>query len=349
MTDDVYLAVRKLFESSPPWSPEGGWNESAGRELHTRAVADGWSRVGVPEALNGSGGERREALDVVRAVSATGTPSPLADCLVVAGHLMRVSDMVYRPDAETVVPCVPEDAPLELSGAEGAVSGARVRVPWARWATHAVAPVRTPTGAGVALFALDDRRIRRGENLAGEPSDLVDLEGARPVEHADVDLCFEDLSRGTRVEGALARSVQMTSAMRSTMELTITHARGRVQFGKPLSSFQAIQQYLAEMAGEVDAAEAATRLAVDAEGGRRETAVAVAKVRVGTSAGTVARIAHQVHGAVGVTQEYTLQRFTRSMWAWREEYGSERIWAEKVAAAAHGAEGQLWEWVAGKS
>lgn len=347
MTDDVYDTVRRLMESNPAWHGDGSWDEAAGRELHARVVADGWSRVGVPESLNGSGGDSADAVEIVRAATATGTPSPLADCLIVGGHLMRISKIGYPRDAETVVPGVPTDLSVEVSPGDGCASGGPVRVPWARWATHLVVPVRAGAAARVALFRIGDLRVRDGENLAGHPCDLVDFTGACPVEFGDVASSIEDLVRAARVEGALARSVQMTAAMRSAMELSIVHARQRVQFGKPLSAFQAIQQYLAEMAGEAAAAEAATSLAGRAEGRRRETAVAVAKVRVGSAAGTVARIAHQVHGAIGITQEYALQRFTRPLWAWRDEFGSEATWAEFLAAAVQDAAEQgFWNWVA---
>ncbi len=55
------------------------------------------------------------------------------------------------------------------------------------------------------------------------------------------------------------------------------------------------------------------------------------------------RRAHQVHGAIGVTEEYLLQQYTRRAWAWRDEFGSERHWAQVLAATATHADGGMWE------
>ncbi|MGB3952195.1 MAG: acyl-CoA dehydrogenase family protein, partial [Solirubrobacterales bacterium] len=51
-----------------------------------------------------------------------------------------------------------------------------------------------------------------------------------------------------------------------------------------------------------------------------------AKLRAAEAAGTVAAIAHQVHGAMGVTREHRLQYFTRRLWSWRDEDGNEQLW-----------------------
>jgi acyl-CoA dehydrogenase len=71
--------------------------------------------------------------------------------------------------------------------------------------------------------------------------------------------------------------------------------------------------------------------------------VAAAKVRVGEAARDGAAIAHQVHGAIGFTEEHVLQRFSRRMLAWRDDFGSESIWAARLGSmvAAAGADA-LW-------
>jgi acyl-CoA dehydrogenase len=91
---------------------------------------------------------------------------------------------------------------------------------------------------------------------------------------------------------------------------------------------------LAEMAGEVSAVSALTDAAVQAfqrpETGPHDTvlAAAAAKVRAGDAVEVVARRAHQVHGAIGFTQEHRLHHLTRRLWSWRDEAGSELGWAQ---------------------
>jgi acyl-CoA dehydrogenase len=71
--------------------------------------------------------------------------------------------------------------------------------------------------------------------------------------------------------------------------------------------------------------------------------VAAAKARVGEAASIAAGLAHQVHGAIGFTQEYELHHLTRRLWSWRDEFGNEAEWNALVGRAvfAAGPEG-LW-------
>lgn len=162
-------------------------------------------------------------------------------------------------------------------------------------------------------------------NYAGEPWDRVDPAGLDPM----------------LLEGALVRAVQMAGAMETVLELTVDYSAQRQQFGVPLNRFQAVQQHLATLAAEVVAAGAAADAAVAAPS---EFNVAVAKVRCGDAVGTASAIAHQVHGAIGFTDEHRLQQFTRRLWSWRDDFGTESQWAIRLGrlAASIGAEA-VWE------
>ena len=116
---------------------------------------------------------------------------------------------------------------------------------------------------------------------------------------------------------------------------TIEHANTRVQFGKPLGKQAAVQHQLALMAEYVAAAGVAVDFAVRrwSEGAAPEViwrAVASAKIRCGESAGKGAEMAHQIHGAIGFTREYRLQDFTRRLWTWRDEAGTEAEWSQAL-------------------
>ena len=148
---------------------------------------------------------------------------------------------------------------------------------------------------------------------------------------------------------AAMRSMQMAGACERVLELAADYAKERVQFGRPLAAFQAVQQQLAILAGEVAAARRAADHAfiamdkVSPDLGAAAFEVATAKVRSGEAAGKVAAIAHQVHGAMGFTYEHRLHRFTRRLWTWRGEAGSETYWAQRLGqqALADGADA-LW-------
>ena len=117
-----------------------------------------------------------------------------------------------------------------------------------------------------------------------------------------------------------------------------------MQFGRPIGRFQAVQQNLAVLAGQAAAATAAAEAGIEAAAhDLNSPAVAAAKIRTGEAAGIGAAIAHQVHGAIGFTQEHRLHYSTRRLWSWRDEFGNEAFWARRLGGkiAAAGAD-QLW-------
>lgn len=124
--------------------------------------------------------------------------------------------------------------------------------------------------------------------------------------------------------GALMTAVLIGGAMARARDLTIEYARDRHQFGQPLLRFQAVQHQLAQLAMEAAASDHMTGYALADP--RREL-IGAAKVVAGRAASRVAAMAHQVHGAIGVTQEHPLHRFTASLWRWRDDYGTEAEWA----------------------
>ena len=144
-----------------------------------------------------------------------------------------------------------------------------------------------------------------------------------------------------RRRGALLRSIQMAGALARVRDLTVRHASERHQFGQPLNRFQAVQQHIAELAGEAALAEAAVAAAVADPSPRR---VAAAKVVAGRAAGRGAALAHQVHGAIGFTREHELHRLTTRLWRWRDDYAGESRWAESLGDLyAHAGADRAWE------
>ena len=140
--------------------------------------------------------------------------------------------------------------------------------------------------------------------------------------------------------GAWARCVQTVGALDAAAELTVAHTRERRQFGRPLSAFQAVQHSLAAMAGEIERARAATALAIAAatdygfDTVQTDYAVSVAKVAVGRAVEPVTTIAHQLHGAIGVTREHRLWLATMRARSWVDDFGSTAHWARRLGRMA---------------
>jgi len=82
--------------------------------------------------------------------------------------------------------------------------------------------------------------------------------------------------------------------------------------------------------------------------------VAAAKLRAGEAGQIVAALAHQVHGAIGFTDEHSLHHFTKRLWSWRDEFGTERDWSRALGKAAlkggpAGSDDSFWSFVTATS
>ncbi|MCZ2097175.1 MAG: acyl-CoA/acyl-ACP dehydrogenase, partial [Anaerolineae bacterium] len=144
--------------------------------------------------------------------------------------------------------------------------------------------------------------------------------------------------------GAFARSAAIAGALESALVQSVRYAGERIQFGRPIGVFQAVQHSLAILASETVAARTAALVAAGSvpsvaagDPSRAAFDVAVAKMRCGEAASRGAPIAHQVHGAIGFTREHPLHRATCRLWAWRAEHGSDAQWAGWLGRAAIGA------------
>ena len=207
-------------------------------------------------------------------------------------------------------------------------SGVLRRVPWGR-NVHAIAVVsESAEGFRVIRLQPPDPAVR-GINLANEPRDDFEL---TCVELAD-DMVSPPIydTEFLRVKAALFRCAQMCGAMQRCLDMSVQYAMERVQFGKPIGKFQAVQHMVAILAGEVASAAAATQAAVHAATERSTVfEVYAAKARVSEAAGICQALAHQIHAAMGTTHEHSLHVYTRRLMSWRDEYGTEAECAEWI-------------------
>jgi alkylation response protein AidB-like acyl-CoA dehydrogenase len=134
--------------------------------------------------------------------------------------------------------------------------------------------------------------------------------------------------------GAALHAALITGALGQAFEMTLQHCNDRVQFGRSLGQFQAVQHQLAVMAEHIAAASSATQVAFSGDGvSPHPMAAAMAKARTSAAAAVVAATAHALHGAIGVTADYDLQLHTRRLHAWRMAHGSESFWHRRIGAA----------------
>jgi acyl-CoA dehydrogenase len=300
---------------------QGEWPE----ELWRTVEESGLTRPHLPESAGGSGGGWGDAYLVLHAAGRHQAPIPIAETMLASWLLHRAG--IEIPEGPITI--------LPSPVAESAVSAGRVSaraagVPWGRNAPHVVMVVDGERETRVALATLPASCVAaKSENIAREPRDEVRFESLPLIEMKAARLPRE----AVRLYMAMLRSAQIAGAVEATLEMSVRYANERVQFGKPIRKFQAIQQELARLAGECAAAsiaaQAAFRAADRAEHSNFDPKfeIAVAKVRTGEAASFAPSIAHQVHGAIGFTYEHRLHIATRRLWSWRMEFGPEQYWS----------------------
>ncbi|MGZ4551430.1 MAG: acyl-CoA dehydrogenase family protein [Blastococcus sp.] len=295
----------------------------------------GLTGVGLPEEQGGSGGELADAVAIVRTLAAGAAAVPAAEQLLVAGPALVAADLDLPPVEEPLTFALGEAVTVHASDdGDGpgrfTLTGTVTDVAWSGAATHLAVLAAGAAGPVLALADVSGIAVTTAVNLAGEPRGSLVLEDVAATGALLTSAQVEAL----KARFALARAVQLAAALEQVLAWTVQYAGERVQFGRPLGKFQAIQMELAEMAGEVTAVTALTDAAVQAlERGSEDVvlAAAAAKVRAGAAVEVVARLAHQVHGAIGFTQEHKLHHLTRRLWSWRDEAGSELYWSRVLA------------------
>jgi len=214
------------------------------------------------------------------------------------------------------------------------LSGKVDRVPFASVADRFVTVADAAGEPMVVVVSAANASVNEVPSHAGEPYGTVTFDNP-PCEFAEA----SPVSAERAVElAALMRAMQMAGAADKVLATAVEYCKQRVQFGRPISTFQAIQHMLAELASHVAAviasAEAAARDADEggvAEGGH--FSIAAAKCQASEFAQRIAAISHQSMGAMGFTHEHILHHYTRRLWVWRRDFGSETFWGEKIGTA----------------
>jgi acyl-CoA dehydrogenase len=268
--------------------------------------------AGIDEARGGSGGSVADLAVLARALGRHAISTPLIESAVASWVVAAARGHV--------------GAALRTVAADGQ----------AGWARHADEIVLYRDGSAM----LADARIPgvvagRAENAAGEPVDEV-----RPLASALVPLRSAPPAGAAAARAGLLRAAALAGAAEGAYELTRAHVTTREQFGKPLVRIPAVAANLAMVKAALIECDAALARATEDS----LASVAVARVIAGRAATQTARIAHQLHGAIGVTAEYPLHRFTRRLWAWRDADTTEHGWSVLLGGlAVAGGEEVFWD------
>jgi acyl-CoA dehydrogenase len=289
----------------------------------------------VPEESGGAGGGIEDALAVARELGRHAVALPLAESWL-AHELLAAAGLARPAGALTLALDVEPGARLDAE--RGLFRGVLGNVPFGAECVGVVALIGEGASARAALLSpAHAAACERGANLAGEPRARLRFDDARCTSAP----AAADAARRLLERAALLRTAQIAGALSAALSRSIAYAMARVQFGKPIGQFQAVQQLLARMGSEVAAADCAAAAAFRAAAcGDAGFEIACAKLRANLAIDLVAAGAHQIHGALGFTREQDLRLFTQRLLAWRGELGNDRFWAARLGSdvAARGAD-----------
>ncbi len=293
----------------------------------------GLAGIGIPEEKGGSGGSLADLMVAIAELSRAGMSTPIVEASTAAYAVGAAPGEVF--DTIVVTP--------DLDVSSKAISANFTQVPFADAARRLV----IVTASSVVTVPLS------GESVIVEPGhDVADLTNGRirlddaAVAHLPGGPAAPDVTNRL----ALARSAALLGTAWGAYELTRRYVTQREQFGAPLIKIPAVSTTLAQMAVRIRFAQSALDRAITVSADahtpalRRFGAVSAARVSTAATATLVARISHQLHGAVGITAEYSLHHYTSKLWALRDADESESAYSRQLGQRVRaGGEIELWE------
>lgn len=311
----------------------GGFDAEAWRGL----VELGLTGLVVPESHGGMALGAIEAMVVMEELGRGLVLEPFAQVALVAASLLRdVAPAAVRDEwlpriadgsARVVLAQVEREGRYTLSHAattagqaDGAwtVTGAKSLVPAGDSADAFIVPARTADG-GLALFlvtrASPGVALRGHAMQDGSRAAELTLSAAPAVPIASADTGLAALERAVDV-GIAAVCAEAVGAMDAYMALTIEYLKTRRQFGVPIGNFQALRHVLADMKLQLELARSMSYLAsmqCDADATERRRALSAAKLQLGRSMRHLGQHAMQLHGGIGMTDEYVGSHFFKRL------------------------------------
>ena len=315
-------------------SEQGRWSQ----ELWEVLVESGLVSVGIAEELGGTGGDATDAFAILRLAGKYAAPVPIFETIISGWLLAAQKEQVSFQPTSFIL-----DFDQDVTGGEFILK----QVPWGRHVSQVLFIGKINGQPKIAVLPTGNAEAKHNQNLAGEPLDDLYFKEVKLEALTQFEIEEKEITERVLKYAALGKSAMMAGAMEQVLDLSVFYANERQQFGRPIGKFQAVQHHLAALASETAVVLAALNYAVSAfEEDLIKEELPLAKMKISEAAGTVAGIAHQLHGAIGMTHEHQLHQLTRRLWAWREDYGNEMHWAKQLAKAyIENNELTLWDFI----
>jgi len=360
-------SARGLISDKAPVSHLRGLRDSKdatgfSRELWKAFAEMGFSGLLVPENFGGSGLGCVEAGVVMEEIGRTLMPSPFLSTAVLAAsalsrggsdaqkstHLPKIADgsLLAALAVDEGVKHRPLQTNLQAvrSGNGFKLSGAKALVVDGHTADLLIVAGRTGGAAGersgLTLFLVDPK----ARGVAVERTAMVDAHNAARIEfvnvEVDADHVLGEVDQGAALlDGVLnigrgAVASEMVGLSEEVFGRTVTYLKERKQFGKLIGEFQALQHRAAELYIDIEITRAAVLKALqtlDGDFERAGAAVAVAKARAGTTATLAVQEGVQMHGGMGMTDQFDIGFFMKRARVCQELFGDSNYHADQLA------------------
>ena len=333
-------------------------------ELWKKMADLGWMGSILPEVYGGSGGNYLDLIVILEEMGHNILPGPFFSTMIlgalpilsagtekqkdlylptIAGgekiFTMALTEISGKYDAASVeVKATPaEDGYL--------INGMKLFVPDAHLADYILCVARTKDGDdpedGITIFIVDGKapgiKTTLLKTLARDKQTEVVFDNVKVGKDSilgGLD-CGWPVVKDTLQKAAVAKAAELVGHSQAALEMAVNYAKERVQFGRPIGSFQAIQHYCANMLTDVDSARYITYEAawLISEGLEATKQAAMAKAWVGDAARRVTLLAHQIFGAIGFTMEFDIHLYYRRALAGSQAFGDSDYQREIVATA----------------
>ena len=356
MLSDAYgFAQRKGYMALPEGYSPAVWSQFAEQGLLGLAFA---------EEYGGFGGSAQEVMLVMQAFGRVLVLEPYFPTVVLAGTALNVAGTAEQKAA--LLPAIAEGG-LKLAFAHGerqarydltdvvttarrngggwVLDGSKTVVSHGEAADKIIVSARTNGDrhdpVGITLFLVDAGAsgVARRGYVSRDDTRAADIALAN-VAVADADVLGE-VGQGLEViqrvveAGIAASAGETVGAMEAMNEMTLDYSKTRVQFGQPIGSYQVVQHRLADMFMAQEQGRSMAMLATmsidNADAAARARDIALAKVGVGQAGRYVSQSAVQMHGGIGMTEEYAVGHYFRRCMVIERLFGDPAYYLARLA------------------
>ncbi|HEY6419860.1 MAG TPA: acyl-CoA dehydrogenase family protein [Candidatus Binataceae bacterium] len=336
------------------------------RQLWKDFVEMGWAGILVPQEYGGLGLGHVEAGVVMEELGRTLAPSPfLSTALLAASAISRggsdAQKKKYLPrivSGELIAALAidetakhrPEKTALTATrtGNGFTLNGAKTFVVDGHVADILIVAARTAGASGdnkgITLFVLDSKT----KGISAERTPMVDTHNAARIKFENVSAGADavlgkvdagwSILEGTLNVGRAAVAAELVGASEEAFGRTVGYLRERKQFGKAIGEFQALQHRAAHLYCELEVTRSAVLKALQTLDESFDTAgavVSLAKARAGGSATLAVQEAVQMHGGIGMTDEFDVGLFMKRVRVGQELFGDANFHADRLARLNH--------------